>query len=227
MRSISRSVFAALIAVLAMGVVGSASASAAECHGATKKVTALCVTEEAQFGRFELKATHTPATNITLSVSGGLTIACSGVSSTGSFNATKEALAAEKLIAKLTGCEVPAFKASCEVDNGQITSRAIQGAFTGTTSIKLTAEKEILAYVTVKSTAGHTCGVAVENAPLTGTQTCELPNSTTEAVAHKMSCNVTGSNLKWLGKTATLEVSQEVKLAAPLTEKAWSLAYQS
>jgi hypothetical protein len=232
MRFISRGAFTVFLAVLAMSVVGSASASAAECHGATKKVVALCAEEKAQFGRIPLTSTgKSGSAGITLRQAGGVEIVCNSGISPGAFNATKEKLTVEGFIIKATGCEVPNQKTTCEVEGKQIQSNELQGALTGTGSIKLTGPKggasEALFYVTIKSIPGKMCGFTREHSPITGTQTCELPGSTAELVAHVMNCGAAGSNLRWLGGLTTLEASQELKLTGAFTGESWFLFYES
>ncbi len=226
MRFVSRNAFVALLAVLGLSALGSASASAAECSGATETTTVLCAEGKAQFGTVPFKAAKTPSSAMALNTGGGLTVSCSGISSVGSFRSTSEKqLQAKALILKFTGCE-SGSKTACEVPD--ITSNELLGSFTGTGSVRLTGAKggssEVLFLVNIKSRPGQTCGTALENSPVSGAQECKLPGSTIEAVKHEMNCTTTGSALKWIGKVATLEADQEVSLTGAFSGDAWFLA---
>jgi hypothetical protein len=55
---------------------------------------------------------------------------------------------------------------------------------------------------------GASCSIK-EPFTVTGTQTCKLPSSETEKMAHEIACETTGSNLKAGGKTATFKGGTE------------------
>jgi hypothetical protein len=239
MRSISGRVFVTLIAVLAMSVVGSASASAAGCHGATKKVITLCVNEEAQVGEVTFKATKTLATSFSLGLfNGEIVVECKTENSKGVFNAAKESLTVGKLVVEFTGCTVAQASTTCEVTGGHLildggegtgTGPGLQGTFAEGEpgQITLTGPKGLLGRVGIKSLPGKTCAVAHASSSITGTQKCEIPSNAVEALAHAMNCNGTGSSLEWSGYHAYFTASQELKLRGEAWEgKKWSLYYE-
>lgn len=50
--------------------------------------------------------------------------------------------------------------------------------------------------------------------PITGSFTCELPNVTVSAVTHEIVCTPSGSHAAWGSGTATLRVTETVKLVS-------------
>ncbi|HEY2141659.1 MAG TPA: hypothetical protein VGG98_06335 [Solirubrobacteraceae bacterium] len=206
MRFINRSVFAALVAVLAMSVIGSASASAAECPGTGTGVV-LCSGGHVQEGTFAFTGTES---NFEIEFSGWGKPTCSTAKATGQLVATKGGVEIKSYVIEWSGCSLaghPSCKVGPIVFKGNGTG--LKGLFATTSKVTLSPmEGRQLTEVSI---------VGCEQEALfkvTGEQVCSLPNSTVEAATHQISCAVGGSKLKWGTKEAVLALTETFKLSS-------------
>lgn len=230
MRKYRPALLMTLLGVLALGAIGSASASAAVCHESLHGETVgLCI-EKAQItgekvtfsGAKETGTTDTPFFVPEFSIE----VTCGVTKDTGTFNTSGLSLTVEHLKLEYSECSTPGDETDCEVPsftaevNGSFT-----GANTGLVSLKgaLTSPKgakEIFAEITIKSKAGHTCLQSENKALIKGGLSCELPHSEELLATHKIVCPFNKSELTWAGMKDQFELTQQLKL---VSGKSWGL----
>jgi hypothetical protein len=227
----------ALMAMLAVGAVASASASAAECPGTVEGGgIALCSGGHEQKGTFAFTGVQKSETfSDPFNLEGGgipLTVSCGALVklSKGSFVASSGKLEISGLYLNYGECTVSSDEAECEVATHAITVDGAEGVGTGSglsASLASTAEVTLLGggasrkwtRFVVKSKPGHTCSSSRTELPR-GQVTCGLPESTVEAVTHVLKCQFGKSELTSSGLAVGFELTGELKLSSG---KAWSL----
>jgi hypothetical protein len=223
MRSMRRMVVVALAAVCVVGAVASASASAAECPG-TGEGVALCSGGHALEGSFAFTGKMAPGAGAWIEVTGFGRIPCSSTS-TGTLVAGKGKLEVTGLVLHWTGCKVLTAETTCQVKQilwdgyqGLGTGPGLSGLVANTNEVTLssTSPNHQLTTNYIEGKAGKTCLLAGEYV-ITGKQTCALPNSTVESLAHILECKTTGSKLTWAGKSMQMWTEEELQLSSGKT----------
>lgn len=207
MRFIPRTALVALVAALTVGALaaGSAAASAAECPG-TGSGVALCSGKHALEGTFAFTGKYTSGTALKLEVPDFPYIYCDSTASTGQFVASKGRLEMSGTAIEWSQCEPSLDQGSCEVKPLSFTGSA--ATLLNTSEVMLPLAGKLI----IKGRPGNTCELAGEYA-LKGEQKCKLPGSTLEALAHRRECLPTGSTMKFAGKAAHLEFTEEISLS--------------
>jgi hypothetical protein len=235
MKSVMRVVFLAGLALLALGGIAAASASAAECPGTVEGGgIALCSGGHEQKGTFAFTGQQQAGSFADpFNVTGfGTTVGCGTVKlSKGAFVAGAGGkLEVAGLYLEYPNCTVSSDEADCEVAGGLITVDGLEGKGTGpglSAQLTSTSETDLLGggtksywtFYRIKSKAGHTCGSTWE-AKVRGNAKCGLPSSTVEAVTHILKCEYAKSEILNSGDAAGFELTAEIKLSSG---KAWSL----
>jgi hypothetical protein len=212
MRRISRSMLVALLAILVVGVAGSASASAAECPGTGSGVV-LCSGGHVQEGTFVFTGTES---GFEIAFPGWGKPSCTTAKATGQLLATKSSVEISSYIIEWSGCYL-AGHATCTVNPVVFKGggTGLKGLFANTNKVTLSpiAGRQL----TEVSITGCEQEVLFK---VTGDQICSLPSSTVEATTHQISCATSGSQLKSGTREVTLALTETFKLSSG---KAFSL----
>ena len=226
MRSTSKTMIVAMLAVLATSALASASASASECPSTEKGGdVGLCIEGKEQRGlEPAFVAEKAAGTEMEMQHgAGGVVIRCTQAKSkAGVFDTTDLAnLELDAQSIEFAGCEAVSSPTKCEVLPFALDGdgHGLDGAFAGENTEGVTlkaAEGSTLGRVTIRSKAGQVCGFALNKSPVTGTAPCTLQHSTTDALGHELACN------SQLG-TWTLVVTEKLELAEPNRGKKWSI----
>jgi hypothetical protein len=210
---------AVILAALVLGVIGSASASAAECPG-TGEGLALCSGGHALEGTFEFTSKHKSLTAEQFTISGIMTLSCSTSTGKGDIVATKTHVEVTKDIIEWSQCKLGGH-ANCKVKPfvfGGTTG--LNGALSETGEIG-----QIIFSSPVKETWGEISVIGCEQeyeGKVTGTQKCQISRATTELAVHEVVCSPTGSSLKVHLTQAEMTNSEELQLTSG---KAFSLQH--
>jgi hypothetical protein len=216
-----RLIMFSLFAVFAFSAVASASASAAECPDTVKGGdVALCKggIEVPEGSTFVVLSKKKAGTESKLEVEGGPTIKCEEANNSGLINATDSSLKIEKLVVRFEKkCEVTnnaETKANCVVSE-PIKTKEITGTFVGENpeKIKLAPTTgETFAEVTIKNNGEKVCVFKITAAKITGTQEAKLPKAKMELVEQELKVEPSESNLKFAGKAAKFELTEEFEI---------------
>jgi hypothetical protein len=222
----------AALAVFAISAVASASASAARTevcdHGTNPLEEAQLCIEGKEAGSpntetIPFTSVKKAATTSKLKVTGGPNITCGKAKNGGNFVAEDSVnVKVTALTVEFSECKVTNAEAECTVVEPIVANgggSGIKGEIpnSGTTPKQINFSPTTgteFATVTVESKPGQVCGFEAV-AKVTGKQKCELPTSTTEteATKHEVICKEAGSELKFAGKEAKFELTEEVELA--------------
>jgi hypothetical protein len=232
MRSTCKTAVVALLAVLSVGAIASASASAAECPGTVEGGgIALCSGGHEQKGSFAFSGQKQSGTTMRLYISEYQSyIECEKSElSKGSFVAATGKLEISGLYVELSHCVVSGEPTLCEVSPILIDGSEGKGTGPGlAATLKSTGEVTLhpgtgtrWGVIHIKSAPGRLCTMAaISGSSLTGEQKCALPGSTIEAVKHVLECRISGSKLKIAGHVGELELTAEIGLTSG---NKWSL----
>ena len=205
MRSKSRSVLVALVAVLALGTVASASASAAEWHVGGSALT----------GSAELASATGLSEAITLS-SAGVTITCSsGLELKSADIAAKNGGKIEHLLFKGCLISAPCALSSTTIETKPLTLEAALGSKSpeDTLLLKPTTGTVFAEF----KISGTSCSIAGVN-KLTGQATFILPKGREELAEQELAVHANVNELEWRGEVS-LKGKVKVKL---VSGKGWS-----
>ncbi len=199
-----------IIAIFAVAALGTASASAAECPGTGEGVV-LCSGGHVLEGTIPFTGKATPSEH-RFEVAGVLTVGCEKFTSKGQFLATNASVNISQEYIEWSGCKLLGHSA-CKVKPLTFgVGSGLHGVvgLVGTLAETTVAAAESRLPVAQLSITG--CEQEYEGR-VTGTQKCELPNATSEATKHGLSCLAQGSELKVNGRAATLTDGEEIALS--------------
>jgi hypothetical protein len=185
-----------------------ASASAAVCPGSGSGVV-LCSGGLVQEGTFGFTGVHKAGTAISLEVAELMNIECTTTSSKGQFVGTGSSVEANNLVVEWSGCVVPGH-AGCKVTPIKFgVGSGLKGSLVGTGEIKLSPmEGTKYSELIVRG-----CSTPFE-APIEGSQSCSLPESTVEATKHVEVCAPAGSRLTAVHHTVNVIYYEEIGLSS-------------
>ncbi|HTD08620.1 MAG TPA: hypothetical protein VK680_06990 [Solirubrobacteraceae bacterium] len=221
----------ALLAMLVLSAVTSASASASECPRAGESI-ALCSGHLEMKGSFAFSGEQQPETSMDVFNAQPYTnsvIECGQVKfSKGDFVAAAGKLEIANLYLEYKNCIDASDPVDCEVtpltvDGGEGTGTGpgLSATLTSTAQLTLlgggTASK--WTKFNARSKPGHTCAGTYEWR-VSGSATCKLPESTSEAVTHLLKCEESGDVLHDTSGHVGFYLVAEVKLSSG---KAWSI----
>jgi hypothetical protein len=226
-----------MLAVIAVGIVATASASAAPCE---KKEGSFHLCLLLASGELELLetalilTTQESAVAHTLTVAFGTPLEVSCSEGTGDAPVKGEKI--EGAVLTFSGCTVtgstPGLAAACEIEGGKIVTKEIKGTLELSNNlIHMTFTPQagtVFAEFTVKSQAGKTCLDAQSKGKVEGTQLCFWLNETgalieEDAEIHLFECTPTGSTLKFAGKEAKLQDEWEALMDEPVLDGLYSV----
>ncbi len=234
MRHMYRTMFVALLAVLALSAVGSASASAAECKH-TLKSTTFCIENKAVTGEVPFTAgRQETATYSLIMYVEGLRWQCTAVGGAGVLHANgTEGVPVTHDAVELSNCSIPA-ESSCKIREPVILGKesgalGLEGEVTlSGGEFKLTTfpvTGTTLGTFHVLSQEGRTCLLEgswpIKSEKAKEGLTCPLADVKTEAIKHNISC--TGE--LWAGgiRTESFQLSEAASLSGTNAGKKWSL----
>jgi hypothetical protein len=190
-----------LLAVLAVGVVASASASADSCSGGTSLV--FCSGSEALVGKEVL---GTSGAAVLAGTTGGAEIKISCTSD--DFKATLGALGASKGLILFLKC-VQEKPAGCDLSAAQ--AKEIDAKFTAaqrsTTLSLFTGEGAGSEFVSLEITNLGTCAIPTGSYPVAGKQLVETPEGEVSKTEHEIIAKKAGSFLTFDGHPASFSSS--------------------
>ncbi|HEY2141953.1 MAG TPA: hypothetical protein VGG98_07835 [Solirubrobacteraceae bacterium] len=212
MRLISRGAFVALAVVLLAGVVGSASASAAECPG-TGSGVALCSGGHVQEGTFAF--TGKQNRSYTLEPEGLGKWTCeSGGGSKGQFVATKGKVEITGLVIRTADCHLAGT--TCTVkpvifDGGNPTGSGpgLGGVLPNAGAVTLSSPAKGEPFTELITTNCVQAGTL----KIKGKQVCSLPSSTVEASTHQLTCDASGSKLATGSRSVFVTLGETIELS--------------
>jgi hypothetical protein len=216
---------ASLLAAFAFGVLGSASASAAECHGTVESgALALCVEGTEQLGETAFTGKTKAETEMEFRIGSWGNDDCPANTATGHFSATDSKLELKSIVIKFSGClwegghDCTTGSLILDGGEGKGTGPGLIGIFNGTGEVNLegSGTEKQFTYVYVKSIGGI-CGSS-GNYRIVGSEKCELPESTVEAVKHVLQCS--REELLYFGTKVKFRTTDEIQLSSG---KKWSL----
>jgi hypothetical protein len=200
MRVFSRIAPLTVVAALAIGAVGTATASAKSCTPTKAEGgVRLCINGQAAEKSYAFTGKGSSATFKSLLG----TVECTAHTSEGSLSQEPSA-GGTNIFVKLTGCTVKG-RPECVVSSFQTTRLA--AAFPSAAESTL-SNGSTFAILDIPE-----CSGIEGDWNISGTQRCLLPGSSVEAETHELSCEASGSSLKLAGNPATLTLKEQIKLS--------------
>ncbi len=223
MKSMIKPLLGALVAVLALSAVASASASAEACQKkAGSKNWTLCVEGQKQTGKSSIAASIETGTSarLTVAIGEGLEIVCTKADGTAGTLGSK----VSGLTIALSNCEVVSYSAQCKVKTPLETTK-LEGVFgPGVENLSLAAEAgSVIFNFKLENQGKGKCPFATSIISITGSQGCTFKAAETEAATHELTCTAGQSKLLDGEKAASFSLEEGIELAGTLKGKKFSV----